>query len=75
MNSRRTPRALLASGFALLTIASLAACSTGAAEGGDGGAGSGATGTDPESFTVLSANENTTLATELDALAEGACKA
>lgn len=75
MNSRRTPRALLASGLALLTIASLAACSTGAAEGGDGGAGGGATGTDPESFTVLSANENTTLATELDALAEGACQA
>lgn len=74
MNSRRTPRALLASGFALLTIASLAACSSGAAETGGGDAG-GATGTDPESFTVLSANENTTLATELDALAAGACEA
>ncbi len=71
MNARRTPRALFASGLALITIASLAACSSGAAETGDGGA----AGTDPETFTVLSANENTTLATELDALAAGACKA
>lgn len=74
MNARRTPRALLATGLALVTIASLAACSTGAAEPGDSGSG-GATGTDADSFTVLSANENTTLATELDALAAGACKA
>lgn len=75
MNARRTPRALLATGLALVTIASLAACSTGPADSGDGGAGGGATGTDADSFTVLSANENTTLATELDALAAGACKA
>jgi len=71
MNARRTPRALFASGLALVTIASLAACSTGSAESGDGGAG----GTDADSFTVLSANENPTLATELDLLAAGACKA
>ena len=73
MNPRRTPRALITTGLAVLTVASLAACSSGPA--GDGG-GAGATGgTDPDSFTVLSANENTTLATELDALAAGACKA
>lgn len=71
MNARRTPRALFASGLALVTIASLAACSSGPAESGD----SGSAGTDPETFTVLSANENPTVATQLDALAAGACKA
>jgi raffinose/stachyose/melibiose transport system substrate-binding protein len=75
MNPRRTPKALLASGLALLTIASLAACSSGAGDAGSGDATGGPSGTDPDSFTVLSANENTTLATELDALAAGACTA
>ncbi len=69
MKSRRTPRALLASGFALLTVASLAACSSGSAEAG------GDAGSDPESFTVLSANENQTMPDVLNTLAAGACKA
>lgn len=71
MNTRRTPRALIGAGIALVTVASLAACSSGPADSGDSGSG----GNDPEAFTVLSANENPTLAAELDALAAGACKA
>ncbi|MCS3843567.1 ABC transporter substrate-binding protein [Microbacterium sp. AK031] len=69
MKSRRTPRALLASGFALLTVASLVACSSGSADAG------GDAGSDPESFTVLSANENQTMPDVLNTLAAGACKA
>lgn len=71
MNPRRTPRALFASGLAFVGIASLVACSTGSGETGEGGA----DGTDPDTFTVLTLNENTTLATQLDALAAGACSA
>ncbi|MFK4791225.1 ABC transporter substrate-binding protein [Microbacterium sp. ZW T5_56] len=78
MNTRRTPRALLGAGLVALTVGALAACSAGGSStgestaGGDAGA---ATGTDAKSFTVLTANENPTLAKELDALAAGACKA
>lgn len=71
MLTRRSPRTLLAAGLALATVVTLAACSSGSADAAKGGT----TGTDPEKFTVLSANENTTLATVLDTLAAGACKA
>lgn len=73
MITRRTPRALLATGLALATVAALVACSSGPADSGDNDAA--AAGTDPESFTVLSANENQTLSTVLDALAADECKA
>lgn len=69
MKSRRTPRALLASGFALITVASLVACSSGSTDGG------GDSGADPETFTVLSANENQTMPQVLETLGAGACEA
>ncbi len=70
MLSRRTRRSMLAAGVALTTLIPLAACSGGSS----GGPASGAAGKDPAKFTVLTANENPTLAKELDALAAGACK-
>lgn len=71
MNTRRSRRYPLAVGIALAAVVPLAACSGGAGPDASGDA----TGTDPETFTVLTANENTTIATELDALAAGACAA
>ncbi|GAA4489766.1 ABC transporter substrate-binding protein [Microbacterium panaciterrae] len=71
MITRRTRRSLLAVGIALATVVPLAACSSGTGSSGS----TAASGKDPAKFTVLTANENTTIATELDALAAGACKA
>lgn len=71
MITRRTPKALFATGLAFATVATLAACSTGPADSGDAGAAS----IDPETFTVLSANENQTMPKILDTLAAGACAA
>ncbi|NYD67521.1 ABC transporter substrate-binding protein [Agromyces atrinae] len=70
MNSRRSRRTLLATGIAILSIGSLAAC----AGGSDGGSGGGE-GKDPKAFTVLLPNENPTLKAQLDALAENQCAA
>lgn len=71
MITRRTPKALFATGLAFATVATLAACSTGPADSGDSAAPS----IDPETFTVLSANENQTMPKILDTLAAGACSA
>jgi raffinose/stachyose/melibiose transport system substrate-binding protein len=75
MNTRSTRRRTLAAlGLTLAAVMPLAACA-----GGGGGAGSsgdnGAGGTDPDAFTVMTANENPVLEEQLDALANGACKA
>lgn len=71
MHTRRS-RILAAAGLTLAATLSLAACSGGSGPASSSG---GPAGTDPSSFTVLTANENPTLAKELDALAAGACKA
>ncbi|WP_019180711.1 ABC transporter substrate-binding protein [Microbacterium yannicii] len=73
-NRRRT---LAAVGIALAAVMPLAACaggSGGTGSGGEGGAG-GSGGTDPDAFTVMTANENAVLEEQLTALAEGACEA
>jgi len=77
MNIRSSRRSMIVTGLALASIASLAACAGGtapAASGGGEDAGSFA-GTDPETFTVLTANENPTLEAQLDALAADQCQA
>ncbi len=71
MNTRRS-RSLAAAGLTLAATMSLAACAGGSGPASSSG---GPSGTDPSSFTVLTANENPTIAKELDALAAGACKA
>ncbi|GAA3758154.1 extracellular solute-binding protein [Microbacterium kribbense] len=73
MYSRRTHRGMFAAGIALITLVPLAACSAGSSTPGSTSGAAG--GTDPAKFTVLTANENPTLAKELDALAAGSCKA
>jgi raffinose/stachyose/melibiose transport system substrate-binding protein len=73
MRTPRSRRVMLATALALAAITPLAACSGGSpASGGSGG---GAGGTDPEAFTVMTANENATLEELLTELSEGACKA
>jgi len=69
-NRRRSVAAL---GLALAAVMPLAACAGG---GGDtpSGDGAGSGGTDPEKFTVMTANENPVLEEQLDMLAAGACK-
>ncbi|MGC5224719.1 ABC transporter substrate-binding protein [Micromonospora sp. DT81.3] len=77
MNTRTKRRGLVTTGFALAAVVALAGCAgTGsAAPSGDPEEASGATGTDPESFTVLTANENATLEAQLTALSEDQCEA
>ena len=54
MDSRSNRRRIATLGLALAAVVPLAACA-----GGSGGTGSeGGTGTDPETFTVMTANEN-----------------
>ncbi|KAA9108145.1 ABC transporter substrate-binding protein [Microbacterium rhizomatis] len=74
MNTRSTYRRIFTVGLALTAVAALTACAggSGASPSASGG---GPAGTDPSSFTVLTANENPTLEAELTALADGACKA
>lgn len=73
MNTR-SRRAFAALGLTLAAALPLAACAGGSgAPSGDGG--NGASGTDPDAFTVMTANENPVLEAQLDALAAGACKA
>lgn len=78
MNIRSQRRSMIVTGLALASIASLAACAAGGtgpgSSGGDEASGS-FPGTDPENFTVLTANENPTLEAQLDALAADQCKA
>ncbi len=74
MNTSSTRRRTFAAlGLTLAAVMPLAACASGggAAPSGDGGAG----GTDPDAFTVMTANENPVLEEQLDALAAGACEA
>ncbi|WP_406246858.1 ABC transporter substrate-binding protein [Microbacterium sp. M] len=71
MDSRSNRRRLATLGLALAAVVPLAACA-----GGTGGSGSeGGSGADPETFTVMTANENPVLEEQLTALAEGACTA
>ncbi|MGF6823799.1 raffinose/stachyose/melibiose transport system substrate-binding protein [Microbacterium sp. ZKA21] len=71
MDSRSNRRRLATLGLALAAVVPLAACA-----GGTDGAGSeGGSGADPETFTVMTANENPVLEEQLTALAEGACTA
>ncbi|MGK3954206.1 ABC transporter substrate-binding protein [Microbacterium sp. I2] len=70
-NRRRT---LAAVGIALAAVMPLAACAGGSGGTGSGGEG-GSGGSDPEAFTVMTANENPVLEEQLDALAAGACEA
>jgi raffinose/stachyose/melibiose transport system substrate-binding protein len=65
---------MLATAIALAAITPLAACA-GGSSGEPGTAGGGASGTDPESFTVMTANENATLEQLLTTLSEDQCKA
>ncbi|TDE08329.1 ABC transporter substrate-binding protein [Jiangella asiatica] len=69
MVSRRNRRTPTAAGLVLVAVAPLAACGGGDATDGSGD------GTDPDAFTVLTANENETLEAQLTALAENQCKA
>lgn len=73
MNTRSNRRRIAALGFALAAVIPLAACAGGAGTSPSGDAGAG--GTDPDAFTVMTANENTVLEEQLDALAAGACEA
>jgi raffinose/stachyose/melibiose transport system substrate-binding protein len=78
MNTRSSRRSLVVTGLALVTLLPLAACAGGAESSptGDAGGDSGNfSGTDPESFTVLTANENAALEAQLTALSEDQCKA
>ncbi|MET1018458.1 MAG: extracellular solute-binding protein [Microterricola sp.] len=76
MKTRSTRRSMIVTGLALATLLPLSACAGGAAPGASESAGGGAaTGTDPETFTVLTANENPTLEAQLTALSEDQCKA
>ncbi|GAA5202903.1 ABC transporter substrate-binding protein [Microbacterium jejuense] len=74
MNTRSNRRRIATLGIALAAVVPLAACAGGTAAPGSTDAG-GAGGTDPDKFTVMTANENPVLSDELDALAAGACKA
>jgi raffinose/stachyose/melibiose transport system substrate-binding protein len=74
MMNRRHRRSALAAGIALAAMVSLAACSSGGSNAGSAADG-GTTGKDPAKFTVLTANENPALATELKNLAAGKCQA
>ena len=71
MRTPRSRRVMLATALTLAAITPLAAC----AGGSSGESGSGAGGTDPEAFTVMTANENPTLENLLTTLSEDACKA
>jgi raffinose/stachyose/melibiose transport system substrate-binding protein len=74
MRTTRSRRVMLATAIALAAITPLAACA-GGSTGESGGSGNGASGTDPEAFTVMTANENATLEELLTNLSENACKA
>jgi raffinose/stachyose/melibiose transport system substrate-binding protein len=75
MNTRSSRRGLIFTGLALATILPLAACAGGDTPAASGSADSGSefTGTDGESFAVLTANENAALEAQLTALAENQC--
>lgn len=76
MNTRSNRRRIAALGIALAAVVPLAACAGGSGSGGSGSSGDGGPGgTDPETFTVMTANENPVLEEQLTALSEGACKA
>ena len=71
MKAFRSRRVMVATAVAL-ALTPLSAC------GGspqNAGSTAGSTGTDPSSFTILTANENKALPATLDALAKGACSA
>ncbi|MDP3949432.1 ABC transporter substrate-binding protein [Microbacterium sp.] len=72
MDSHSNRRRLATLGLALAAVVPLAACAGGAGESGSDG---GSTAADPETFTVMTANENPVLEEQLTALAEDACKA
>ena len=74
MRTPRSRRVMLATAIALAAITPLAACA-GGPSGDTGGTGNAASGTDPEAFTVMTANENATLENLLTELSEGACEA
>ncbi|MCP2635889.1 ABC transporter substrate-binding protein [Microbacterium sp. HD4P20] len=77
MNTRSSTRrrSLFAVGIALAAVMPLAACAGSSGDAGNDGEGGGAGGPDPDVFTVMTANENTVLEAQLDALAAGACEA
>ena len=75
MNTRSSRRSLILTGLALATVIPLSACAGGSAPSETADAGGGPTGTDPDTFTVLTANENPTLEAQLTALSEDQCKA
>ena len=77
MNTRSSNRrrSLAAVGIALAAVMPLAACAGGSGGGTGSGGEGGAGGSDPEAFTVMTANENPVLEEQLDALAAGACEA
>ncbi|WP_210480101.1 ABC transporter substrate-binding protein [Naasia sp. SYSU D00948] len=80
MRKTRSRRFIPATALALAAITSLAACSGGGGGGGEQGGGSGsgsgaASGTDPDKFTVMTANENPTLESLLTQLSEDQCAA
>ena len=75
MNTRSSRRSLILTGLALATVIPLSACAGGSAPSETADAGGGPSGTDPDTFTVLTANENPTLEAQLTALSEDQCKA
>jgi len=80
MPALKRNRGLVITGLALATLLPLAGCAGEStpttSNGGDTAAPGGSyPGTDPESFTVLTANENATLEAQLDALAADQCSA
>ncbi|HKU11118.1 MAG TPA: extracellular solute-binding protein [Sinomonas sp.] len=72
MSNRRDRRQAATAGIALAAIIALAGCGSSSSPAATGNGG--ATGKDPDKFSVLTANENPALATELKNLAAGACK-
>lgn len=68
IRTSRHPWAL--TGLSIVAIAALAGCSGGS---GDSSSGGEASGSEPDTFTVLTANENSALEDQLTQLAEGAC--
>ena len=78
MNTRSTRRSMIFTGLALATIAAsgrLCRRIGARVQRRPQDAGGDFTGTDPETFTVLTANENATLEAQLTALSEDQCKA
>lgn len=73
MTIRSSRRRSALTGLSIVAVAALAGCAGGADSPSDGDGG--ASGNEPDAFTVLTANENQALEDQLQALAENQCSA